>query len=450
MSNMNTAIAYDNPRSQLHALQPKGVGTPDVESLLSYFCRLTVSHSTSTLIMSRAVARWMKHEISPNYDWHERQIAGHRESALTWSSALSALTTVPKLDELTFLPWKNVIAQNGLSIVTRGQFCPHCLFEDRADGGVPYFRLAWEAAVVKVCHRHKTPLVRKCMHCNHDNIRHAAAFVVPGWCTHCGNFLGVKPPVPSDFFPPKSDDLWNAKQVGELLAAQGITQQVCRETLIDSILRIIAEIDGGKSSVFAKRVGIGKSTVHHWLKGDGTPTLSMSLQIAALSGMSLLRLVTGNFSDWQAPTFSRQIALKLLFENQRERAPARQLDWVEIELRLQEYLEDPMPISVLEAARRLGVEARQLYLRANTATRKLGERWKSHLATRHQENLARAWPHLTEACNEIMNEGKAPTRREVEARVPNHVLRSVDNMFGVLTQVTASCHAARHAAMNDE
>lgn len=95
-------VTASNPRSALHALQPFGQGTAEVESLLSYFCRLAVSHSTSTLILSRTVANLVKHEISADYDWHERQISGIGESAVTWSAALAALTTVGGLDSLTF------------------------------------------------------------------------------------------------------------------------------------------------------------------------------------------------------------------------------------------------------------------------------------------------------------------------------------------------------------
>ena len=90
-----------NPRSILHAMQPMGLGTGDVESLLSYFCRLAVSHSTSTLSLSRTVAQRFQHDVDRNFDWHERQLSGIRESALTWSSALSAMTSVSRLDRLT-------------------------------------------------------------------------------------------------------------------------------------------------------------------------------------------------------------------------------------------------------------------------------------------------------------------------------------------------------------
>jgi len=69
-----------NPRSMLHALQPYGEGTPHVESLLSYFCRLAASHSVSTLTLSRTIAEHFQHQIAADFDWHERQISGIRES----------------------------------------------------------------------------------------------------------------------------------------------------------------------------------------------------------------------------------------------------------------------------------------------------------------------------------------------------------------------------------
>jgi hypothetical protein len=104
----------------------------------------------------------------------------------------------------------------------------------------------------------------------------------------------------------------------------------------------------------------------------------------------------------------------------------------------------PTPISVLEAARRLEVEARQLYLRANRTTRLLGERWKAYLARRQKENVAKAWPHLEAACAEILENGKAVTKREIQARVPAEVLSRVPRLLDVLKDVQAlnMTHAA--------
>lgn len=430
-----------NPRSVLHALPPYGCGTPQVESLVSYFCRLAASHSVSTLTLSRTIAERFSHDVLPNFDWHQRQISGIRESALTWSAALSALTSIQGLDTLTFLPWRDVISQNGLSVVSRGQFCPECFADDRDSGHTPYFRLAWESAEVTVCTRHRRHLTQHCQHCGKDNIRHAAAFVIPGWCTHCGEFLGnqANGEAVSAIDPPA---LWAARQVEELLASQpGLACPPSRDVLMTTITHLIEEMDNGKSAAFARRIGVGKSTIHHWFKGQGVPTLQVSLKISAHCGISLLDLFTGNLADWKPPQ-PEQMVLMLPSVSPKTRNPPRTLDWAEIEGQLQAFLKQPTPISVLEAARQLDVEARQLYLRANRTTRQLGERWKMYLKRRQKEAVDRARPYLESACLEIWAEGKAVTRREIAERVPEEILAPVENLLTVLKEVQAKIHHA--------
>ena len=426
-----------NPRSLLHALQPIGVGTPEVESLLSYFCRLSHSHSASTLSLARRVAELFEHDVEKYFMWHERKISGLRESALTWSSALSALTSVPDLDGLTFVRWRGAISQNGLSMVSKGQFCPVCLAQDKASGQTPYFRLAWESRAVSVCPQHRVPLTQCCPTCGKDNIRHAASFVVPGWCTKCGEFLGK----PRDELPGNvcdAEQVWKAVQVGKLVAAQDrLVRTVDRQTLMDALTRIIDETDGGRPSTFASRVGIAKSTVHHWFEEGGVPTLDMSLKIALHCGVALPNLLQGNLVDWKAPVAGQQLALQFGKPSPRACAPARDIDWVEVEAELQRFLLEQPPIPVLEAAQRLDVEARQLYLRANKTARMLGERWKAHVKRRQAANIEAALPQLEAVARELAAEGRALTRREVSRRLSPEALSKVPRLFDVLRDVQA-------------
>jgi transposase-like protein len=422
----------------LHALKPIGQGTADVESLLSYICRLSVSHSTSTLSLSRTVAELVKHEISAAYDWHERQFSGIGESAVTWSAALSALTTVGGLDSLTFLPWRNTIAKNGFSTVTRGQFCPACFEEDRMAGRIPYFRLAWESAAVTVCHRHKTRLSQVCPSCNHENVRHKSAFVVPGWCTRCGEFLGKQATKPSTVVILEPSAIWRAREVAALLASQqSLAIPPTRASLLEAIEKIITTMDGGQSAAFARRVGIAKSTVHSWLKGPGTPSLDISLNIALQCGISLPKLLTGDMVGWQPPVAAQQFALKLMSPQKEPGVAPRELNWEDIEKQLAAFLLLPTPITVLDAAQQLGVEARQLYLRVNRTTRMVGERWLDYSRRRQVENIQQAWPHLEAACREIHAQGKAVTKRDIVRRVPASVLSKVPHLLDVLKDVQA-------------
>ena len=124
-----------------------------------------------------------------------------------------------------------------------------------------------------------------------------------------------------------------------------------RPGLIDAVSHVIDEMDGGRASTFAARVGIAKSTVHHWLQQAGTPTLDMTLRIAAHSGISLSKLLQGDLQDWKAPQLGQQMGLPLPSLYAKSRVPPRVLDWEHIERALQALLKLPTPIPVLEAAR---------------------------------------------------------------------------------------------------
>lgn len=222
-------------------------------------------------------------------------------------------------------------------------------------------------------------------------------------------------------------------------------QERAREVLITAFSRLIEKMDNGKSAVFARRLGMGKSTVHHWIKGNGTPTLQASLTIAGHCGISLLNLLTGNLSNWRPPR-PEQMVLTLPIVVSRPRAAPRTLDWTEIEKQLEGFLKQPTTICVPEAARRLDIEARPLYLRATLTTRQLGEQWKAYLSRRQKEAVTRAWPYLETACLEIWREGKSVTRREIAERVPVEVLSPVANLLNVLkdVQMHLRSSAARH------
>lgn len=423
-----------NPRSVLHALQPLGLGSAEVESLLSYFCRLAASHSTSTLSLSRAVAQRFEHDVEEQFDWFQRQISGIGDSALTWSSALSALTSIPRLDRLTFLPWRNVIAQGGLPIVSKGQFCPHCLAEDGVNGGTPYFRLAWESKAVTVCHTHHVRLEQHCPCCGKDNVRHAAALVVPGWCTKCGAFLGRDVSQASTDHAIEPVELWRARQMHEMLRVQQqFTHDPRRSALVDAIQHIIAEMDGGQGARFAKRVGISKGTVHYWLQSDKLPTLETSMQVASQSGIGVVQLLTGDTAHWKPP--SQEPQLTLFKAQDRKRGPQREIDWGEVEQQLQNFLHEPNPVPVREVSKQLDIETRFLYLKCNQTARQIGQRWLTHQKHRRQVRLAKAMPYLEEAGRDVLKEGKALNLREVTTRVPAEVLSGVQGLYEVLRDV---------------
>lgn len=430
--------SVSNPRSTLHALAPIGLGTPEVESLLSYFCRLAVSHSVSVAALCRQVAATVGWKLSEKYDWHVGNIGGIGDSASNWSAALSALTSVERLDRLTLLPWRDVIAQTSLA-ATRSRWCPACFAEDRDSGNTPYFRLAWDVGAVSVCAKHKTELVHICPECGRPDARHKSAYVVPGWCAHCGAFLGDdgEPPVPAT-----PEELWKATQVGTMLKAQAsLETPPSRKAMLDAIQELVTRLDNGKGAVFARRVDLSKTTVHYWLKEGGAPALPAHLRIASQAGLSLPQLLTGNLTGW-TPSTAEVHQLTLLFPDETKRAAARSIDWEKVRDELRAFSRLPSIISVSEAARRLDIDPRLLYQRANKEARVLAERWKQYMQRRKEESVVNARAIIEAACQDIVADGKAINLRELHARVPKGVLGSIRGVIDILQEVKETLGAS--------
>lgn len=419
------------PRSALHALQPLGDGE-DVESLTSYFCRLSASHSTSTTQLSRGICDHFEFMVADDFDWHNRHISGLCEAAQSWSAALSALTSVASLDRLTFLPWKHVIAQNGLAIHRAGQFCPVCLHEDKEQGRTPYLRLCWEPKLVSVCHKHHVPLEDHCHCCSKKNIRHASAFVIPGWCTACGQFLGRE--IAAQKLEAKS--LWKAHQVAKMVASQqNCTLPLPKEALQSAIQTITDVMYGGSSTAFAKGFGFPKTTVHAWLKDGNLPTLDKSLQIAIQAGLDVTGLLSGALQNWQPPASNWQMSL---FEEETtsvkvtERKAPRAIDWTEVDSKLQQMLQTDPPVTVLAAAEQLNLDPRQLYLRCSALTRQLGQRSKRYRREQKKSHVEKATPHLHALADRLNAQGRALTMREASKSIPKEVLNKVERCWDLI------------------
>lgn len=269
-------------------------------------------------------------------------------------------------------------------------------------------------------------------------MRHAAAFVVPGWCTKCGTFLGNDSGavVTDTSTPIKPVELWRARQVHDLvLAQQHLTAEPSRQAWLEAIENIIEEMDGGQSARLARRVGLAKSTVHYWLLSDKTPTLDASLAVASQSGISLHQLLSGNTDGWTAPVQGLQLTLALFKDANRRKSQPRNIDWDSVDAQLKRFLLEPTPVSVREVSRRLGVEVRQLYLHDNRTTRQIGQRWLDYLKRRKAAKLEEAMPHLEAAGKEVLMTGKAINLREMTSRLPVDVVHSVEGLYDVLKDV---------------
>ncbi|WP_368647348.1 TniQ family protein [Castellaniella ginsengisoli] len=453
-----TAVGL-TPRSTLHALPPLGLGTSEVESLTSYFCRLANSHACTTNDLSKFIieriepGRWETHQGTSGksrFVWYQRSISGLGDSALSWAGMLSALTGVTTLRQLTLLPLQGCVASKGL-MATQARWCPHCLAEDQREGRQPYFRLAWDISMNRICSRHHAELVARCPHCSASNIRHTANFVVPGWCTACDCFLGSFLPE-GQAAPPTVEqklEIEQARCIGQLLAAMSTSPKTGPSFTPDiasfhqGIERLIGDMDGGVAAHFARRLGVRKSTIHYWRTSRTPLTLDVLVRIATHCSISLASLLQGKLKGWHPSSTIQQLALKLDYPPTKQHRPKRQHDWDAIRQHLQSELNEAEPRSVTAIAKALDIDVRHLYIQATAEARALGERYVQHLRQRALKTQAVLHEELQRACQTLRDNDEAITVAQVANLVAPKTLNSTRHLYTVLSNLTG--HAANDA-----
>lgn len=425
-----------NTRSVLNPVAPIGIGTPETESLVSYFCRLAMSHCISTTELHRFVERTMQWQLSEKYDWCQVDLSGMSDAAERMADALSKLTGIGNLDSLTLLTWRDVIAQSSPK-QNWSRWCPQCLTED-GETGRTYFRLAWDVGIVTACPKHRIRLAHVCPDCGRTDTRHKSAFVMPGWCTSCGMFLGNNEQ-PASATPA---EIWVASQVGTMLAAQStLASPPTRSALLGGIREIVTRLDGGKNALFARRIGLNKTTVHYWLNDGGAPTLPGLLRIASQTGLALPRLLTGDLSEW-SPTSGPILEVDSALPNRKRRAARQRHDWDYIRAQLAALAQTPTVVSVEETARNLNVSVRELYAYANEEACSLGRRWIEHRQRRGEQSRDAARELIETACSEILAEGKAVNLRELIAHLPSGSANRFNGILKRLKEIREKRNAA--------
>lgn len=417
-------------RSPLNPVLPLGVGTPDVESLISYFARVALSHCVTTSALARRIAYIMGWSLNPKWDWKFVNPSGVSGSAEQWSRALSDMTSVGALSSLTLLSWRNVVAPMSLT-ATSSRWCPLCFGEDCTAGTPPYFRLAWDINAVTACARHRTKLVHACAECGRLETRHRSAYIVPGWCTKCGAFLGSF----ADHTNSTPEETWVASQVGGMLARQAtLESSPTREDLCNCIRSLVTHFDGGKNALFSRRIGLNKSTVHHLMSAGGTPTLPTLLRIASRTGIELPDLLTGDLTRWLSVNIEERSTDFVLAQRNRRASPVPRRS-EQIRTHLAALNESNVPVSVRQVARQLNIDPRQLYRSAPEEAHTVGERWQRHRHNCAERNRESALKAIEAAYFDIVAEGKSVNLRELRNHVPRSVLGSVRSVFTLLEDV---------------
>ncbi|HEY9631240.1 MAG TPA: TniQ family protein [Coleofasciculaceae cyanobacterium] len=198
-------------RSRLYHLEPIASGTPYVEGLSSYICRLAEAHSVSPGIL-------IKKEILPSfrksYSFSFGEVytlnddskgisvsstpkPAYRKNpneygllAMQYLEGLKPLTLREDLHKLIIPPSIGNSAKESEQGRDVRAWCPECFQTWRAAKQPIYEPLFWSIAATTICPCHHEPLQSRCPHCQKKQ-RPLTSKTYVARCSQCSGWLGV-------------------------------------------------------------------------------------------------------------------------------------------------------------------------------------------------------------------------------------------------------------------
>lgn len=301
----DVGVSIRLPRSRFYCFEPIGVGSPSVESLTSYISRLAYKHCVS-------VKDLIVHELLPIFGreyllsrqnnsqsafWKDTSALNSvNASTHDWVQLLEKLTQKQGLCFLTMLPWSDILSPRDL-IRKMKAWCPLCYGEWSRNNLEIYEPLLWSIEAVRMCRKHKCLLTTSCYCCGrHSYILTGQA--QPGYCSHCGQWLGNEPDQNFGQLPTSDEcewQYWVTGVVGKMLAATpGIISLLRREKFAETIGLYLNEVYGNVSAL-SRRLQVSRRTIRDWKRGLQVPQLASLLQLCSILEISPLQIFSSNW-----------------------------------------------------------------------------------------------------------------------------------------------------------
>jgi len=359
-------------RSRLYHLEPIGIGTPYVESLTSYIARLAEMHCvTPRNLIVREILPAQSQRVIPTIlaygrFWSGQALTLNSLTPVTkqWVEVLQSFTLCDTLRFLTMLTWSDVIGV--LKLVRRNRaWCPACYEEWRQNHHVVYEPLLWALVRVTTCLKHRQPLVSVCPQC-HKSLPFLTQITRPGYCTHCGVWLGdafllQAMEAPSNEREGLEHQHWVAQVVGELLAGASHLSEPPRKEQIAAMTSLyIEQYAKGNISALARWVKLSRNALWTYNRGTAVPNFDSLLHLCSALSLTPLEFLT-------AKTLPNQRIPQFVVDNVPVISPGK---WRPVSTddvqRMQSALEgvlaeerDPPPC-LIEAAKSIGYSAATL------------------------------------------------------------------------------------------
>ncbi|WP_322032821.1 TniQ family protein [Paraburkholderia sp. J76] len=373
--NNNELLNMAYATTSLYSLTPKGVGTQDCESILSFMARLAAAHNVSLNSLCEFVrtqtpdADWLSWR-NPVVNLSLRVPDAFIETVirLTGNSSLQ-LCSLDRIRDLVHLhKSKNFRIQ---------RHCPICVQQAPYPGG--WNRLLWTIGVVEACPEHGVALsVSKCGADRKEWVYQGDRSYLPGVCRSCRkNAFGC---IRAEGKKASAQQMWVARQVGELIAAVSEGKEFSVEHLRTGINRII-QSRWPNINQAAKSLGLAFTTLSLAATGNAAVSLRLLLSLCSAVDIRLVDLLRGKrtkLGSQNAIVFTRY------FRSQKQLR-----DEKDLRRAIRRIMDREPDIRIGQLADRVGVQTSVFYrklpdvvqqIQARRLERVARDRWRSLLS----------------------------------------------------------------------
>jgi len=418
-------------RSRLYGLPPIGSGTEDIESATGYISRLALAHCVPVGVLIRD-------EMSPLLS--SIGIGGRPSTSLTWKIAhamngvgemaretvtrLEALTGLTDLRFLTMAPWSAAIPPRSL-LRRKRAWCTHCYRMWAQEQAENYDPLIWAIDAVTVCLHHRQPLRTRCANPSCGRPQPVLAFNArPGFCVHCGMWLGEDSPdewsgTPDDRVDLGSADIaWHvnvASLIGQVLASgPTFSDKASRGNVMQAFSRLAGRGSKNRIPKLATSLGLSAVTVKSWRQGQRIPTLTTLAYLCASLGLSPLHILT-NMGGEDAPQPHVAGPIPIIAGKEERQATWKRFDSAAVHQHLEMVLtadtDEPLPMAVV--ARSMGYHHQYLQTRFPKLCAAISARYLSYRRRRSQERMHNLQSDVRNATITLHQQGIYPSEERV-------------------------------------
>ena len=299
----NITIPAIPARSRLFQLEPRGIGTPYVESLTSYIVRLAKAHCLlPTILITKMIAPHLKQTFVKNCTSRSlgilfakaKTINGCGDIAQDFVRAITILSHNKNLRYLTLLDWSEILMTKGL-FRSHKAWCPVCNQKWLCSSTDNIYEpLIWSIKAVKVCTKHNTLLSERCSHCS-QKIPLLTWRSRNGFCSNCEeplvNSRNQAPELITNINLKKQE--WIANSIGKILElTPSLTYPVSKNQVKNNLNLAVQVLADGNSATLASSLAVPRNTLWGWCQGKSFPTLDNLLNISFRLNISLADLIT--------------------------------------------------------------------------------------------------------------------------------------------------------------